>query len=398
MAGINTNVQAPAPAPGVIPPQPVTTQPGQQVIPFRAAAPKKTLILDSTSVTQTTATQQQGPTTIQGEGYIEEIAIRVSVVTASNSATVAFTGDGTRAALQSVIFTGPGGDIFNVDGPSLVFHNAYDGKQSINYDASTDVSIYQAKSGSNSDSVGGSFVQWYRVPMAIGYRNLVGLVGNQDRATRYRLRNDLNASSSVYSTAPTTLGTAVINRYYTQRAVPAAADNFGRAQQQIPDANGIVHYVMSEIAQNAPVGGSTVKHYFSGLGNTWRRLILVWKQNTSRSSAETTMNVNNAPAQLTFFIGDNALFSEDWALRRRIMFDRYGFDAPSGVLVYDFANDFSVHSGEELGDDFLNTQNVVNMSLQVVYPSGFGSTSNSLTIIKDSLYVPAGLDLSSVMF
>lgn len=394
--GVGGGTTAPIAAPGIIPPLPSTNTNGNApTIPFRAASDQKTLILDSTALVQTTAVQQVGPTTINGEGFIEELGHRVQLLTAGNSANVAYTEDGKRAILASIVFNGPGGDVVNTDGITQSLANEYDGKQELPYESSADVSIQQAVTGTG--GTGGTFTQLYRVPMAIGYRNLVGLLGNQDRATKYRLRNDLGASATIYSVIPNAgLGTATITRYYTERVVPANADNFGNAQVQVPASYGIIHYMFSEINATTPAPGA-ITHYIQGLGNVWRRLLFVFRQNGSRSSAESTMNVNNAPTAITFFLGDNPLFTEDIALRRRKMYDRYGYDAPNGVLVYDWANDFALHSGEELGDDYLNTQNLVNLKMTVTYPSGIGTTNNTLTVYRDSLFVPAGIDLASVM-
>src|SRR5258708_2736709 len=108
---------APLAAPGVISPLPSTNTPNNApTIPLRAASDQKILILDSTVKTQTTSVQQLGPDTINGEGFIEELAHRVGVVTSANAATVAFTEDSKRASLASLVFNGPGGDVVNSDG------------------------------------------------------------------------------------------------------------------------------------------------------------------------------------------------------------------------------------------------------------------------------------------
>lgn len=377
----------------VMPPAADTHTQAAATIPFRQASAEKVLTLDNKAVTQTANAVQLGPDVIQGEGLIQDLSVRVAMSTAGNAAAVAFTEDGQTAALVSLIFSAPGGDVINVDAVTQAIHNKYDAGSMLPYSASADAGIQATTTGTG--ATGGSFMQWYRLPMSIGYRSLVGLLGNQDQATKYRLRNDLAGSASVYSTAPTALGTATVSRYYRQRTVPAPTDNFGSPQQVLPDSYGIVHYQMSEIDAVAPAPGNKV-HYMTGLGNVWRRLILVWRQNGSRASAEGTLNTS-ASTTLTFAIGDSPRFTEDFAYRRRVMFDRYGFDAPAGVLVYDFAADFGLRSGEELGDDYLNTANLTSIKLTVNYPSGIGSTNNTLTVLKDSLWVPAGRDLAALL-
>jgi hypothetical protein len=78
-----------------------------------------------------------------------------------------------------------------------------------------------------------------------------------------------------------------------------------------------------------------------------------------------------------------------------LMFDRYGFDAPDGVLVFDFMTDMIGHAGDELGSDYLFTNGLVNAQFQITYPTGFGSTNNSLVTITDDLQIPPDVDIYS---
>jgi hypothetical protein len=91
-------------------------------------------------------------------------------------------------------------------------------------------------------------------------------------------------------------------------------------------------------------------------------------------------------------IGDTTIFNESVAYRRRVMWDRFGFDAPAGVLVYDFTTDIVNRAGAEFGDDWIWTQSVVNMQFLISYPSGFGSTNNSLTFLTSDLIIPPNVD------
>jgi hypothetical protein len=75
------------------------------------------------------------------------------------------------------------------------------------------------------------------------------------------------------------------------------------------------------------------------------------------------------------------------------MFERYNVNAPAGVLVYDALQDFTAAAGYELGEDYWWTNGLNNAQFEITYPSGFGSTNNSLTIITDDLLVPPGVDI-----
>jgi hypothetical protein len=138
------------------------------------------------------------------------------------------------------------------------------------------------------------------------------------------------------------------------------------------------------------VSNSTQNHFLPRIGNTLRLLILVFRDGNgtaARADAEANM-----PALLQFLIGDTPLFTETVGARRKIMRDRYGFDAPNGVLVYDWITDLGVRAGAELGDDYLFTNGLTSAQFQVAYGAGWAANS-SLTIITDDIIIPAGMNI-----
>jgi hypothetical protein len=63
------------------------------------------------------------------------------------------------------------------------------------------------------------------------------------------------------------------------------------------------------------------------------------------------------------------VFRETWGYRRLLMFERLGYDAPRGCLLYDWIHDFGPFAGFELGDDLIHTEALVNAQFLVTYPS-----------------------------
>lgn len=363
-------------------------KPSSGIIPWRRATTPRTAISVSTSKTMTTSTQNVAEQ-IEGTGYITGVNLEVVCTTAANAAAVAFQPDGPYSVLDSISFSDSGGESLNLSGFELYLANLYCGfnPHSTLDSGSSDTNIYQAVTGAV--ATGGSFRFHLMIPIAINTRNFLGLLGNQDRAMKYTLRSDIAASTSVYSTSPTTLGTVTINRTYMNVTVPSRSSADGTPQQQYPPKFGVIHYLTRSVISTAPVGGSTVNHYLPRIGNTIRFLILVFKSNSTRATAE-----SNAPTRIQFQLGDTPIFQESWQYRRRVMRQRYGFDAPAGVLVYDFASDvFPTVTGGEFGLDWLWTNGLANAQFQITYPSGFGSTANSLTVITDDLLVPPGVDV-----
>lgn len=362
--------------------------PGNGQIDFRRATTFRTTTLQQTTGT-ITASAQQVDVVIEGSGFIYGINLRVEATTAGNAAATAFQEDGPWSALDSIVFRDVNGELINLSGYHLRLLNMYGGYLGtpVLDTASTDATnIYRALTGAG--ATGGSFRFHLFVPCGISRRSLTGVLGNQDRAQKYSLRSDMAASGSIYSTAPTTLPPFIIARQYENYAVPAPTNANGVPQQNLPNNWGVLHYATQSVSPSAPQGGSTVNHYLSRLGNTIRLLILVFRSNGTRATAE-----SNMPTRIQFNLGDVPIFVEDTQYRRMLMWRRWGFDAPAGVLVYDFATDILNMFGNELGDDWQFTNGLVNAQFQITYPAGFGSTNNSLTIITEDLVIPPDVDV-----
>lgn len=360
-------------------------QPGA-MIPFRRATTFRTSLIQTTGPQAMTTATQAVDIVVNGSGYMYGIDLQVNCVTSGNAAAVTFLEDAPWSSIGSVVLRDVNGEVKNLSGWNLRLLNLYGTWRRNLETGSADTAVYFTTAGAV--GAGGSFNFHLFVPVGINRRTLLGVLGNQDRAQSYQLRSDLAPSGQVYGVAPTALGNVTITRMYENYAVPAPTNAAGAKQQQFPEKFGVIAYGTQSVNPSAPVGGSTVNHYLSRLGNTIRYLILVLRSNGSRATAET-----NAPSRIAFLLGDTPLFTETPAYRRMLMFDRYQFDAPAGVYVYDFITDLKGKAGDELGDDWLFTNGLVNAQFQITYPAGFGSTNNSLTIITDDLQIPPDVDV-----
>jgi hypothetical protein len=359
---------------------------GQQAprVPWRRAVVERSNILPS-EMGSIAATYQPIERTIEGTGFLHKIRLRLVATTAANAATVAFAEDAPWSALGLMTIRDPNGELINVpNGWYAYIANLAQRNYSNRWlDQSTVSSIVTGVGA----GLGGSFTQWFDFAIGINRRNLLGIVGNQDRAIKYTLRTDINASSAIYATAPTTLPTYVLEKYYESYSVPLPVGPNGVQQQVLPPGYGTLHFTTVTTSDASPVGGSTVNHYLRRIGNTIRFIILVFRSGagtTPRATAEA-----NAPTLVTFKVGDDTIFTETYAYRKSLMYERYGFDWPAGCLVYDTMHDFDNSSGFEVGDDYYHTQALVNAQFQVAYPAGFGASGNSLTIVTDDLVYAA---------
>jgi hypothetical protein len=315
--------------------------------------------------------------TIEGTGFLYSIRIQVQATASGNAATVAFAEDAPWNALGLITLRDPNGELINVPNGFYLYLANLAQKNYANrwLDQSTQSSITTGAGGT-----GGSFTQFFDVLVGTNRRDLSGIVGNQDRAVKYTLRTDVNPSSLIYSTPPTSLPTLQVNKWLETYSVPLPIGPNGVQQQVLPDGYGTLHFTTVTTSDATPLGGSTVNHYLRRIGNTIRFIVLVFRSNSLRATAET-----NAPTLITFKVGDDTIFTETWQNRKTKMYERYGFDWPAGVIIYDTLHDFSSDAGFELGDDYYHTQALVNAQFQVTYPAGYGSAGNSLVFLTDDL-------------
>lgn len=355
---------------------------GEQIVPFRVATLERSDRLPIISGTITTAQQPQQQV-LEGTGYLYSLWLELVATAAGNAAAVTFTEDGPWSALAQIVLEDPTGIIFNLSGFNAYLANIAMG----NYAGQTpdnNAEFFSATTGGG--ATGGSFRIPVHVPAAINRRTLLGLLGNQDRAVKYQLRNDIAPSTAIYGVSPTTLPPYVLNRQMSFYTVPAPQSAAGFRQEVAPRGYGTVQFWTQTVAEAPPQPGSTVQHNIRRIGNTIRNMILVFRAGagaTPRALAQT--NVNN----IRLTVADAAVFNEAYQYRRLRMFENYGQNWPVGVLDYDFMHDFTAKAGYELGDDWLNTQNVNTAQFEVTYLAGY-TAGGSLQILTADLLLGGG--------
>lgn len=358
----------------------------QQVVPFRAATLERVEMLSLLSQ-QMAAGASALQRDIEGNGFIYGLNINVNALTAANAAATAYAEDGPWSAIDQISFRDVGGELISLRSGWEAYLAQLIDKQYAMQDssASANTGLYQALTGSG--ATGGSFNFWLKLRLGLNRRDVIGLLGNQDRAQKYSLRSDVAASTSVYTTAPTTLPVVNIQRYYESYSVPNQQAPNGAPQQVLPDSYGTIHSLTSVNSEVSPQPGQQT-HYLRRLNNTIRWIAFVFRAGagaTPRATADAAMSAwPGASVMLKF--GSDVQFQESYLYRRALMYDRWGFELPAGVLVYDAIHDFSTGAGSEVGDDYWHTQGLNNASLVVTYPAAYGTNAaNLLTIITDDM-------------
>ena len=365
--------------------------PAGSMVPFRRATTGRTTTIEQTSLAAVTANEQPIEIQVEGSGYVYGIDVEFDIETDSNAATVAFHEDAPWNVISSIVYSDVNGQLVNLPGYSLHLLNLYGGHAIARDEDSTDETIFEQITGVGAGR-GGSVHAHLWVPIGLNRRTLLGIVGNQSQNQKYQLRTNVNGSGQIYTTPPTNAGAVQIDRTYHNYAVPQGENANKQRQQTEPPKFGVLSFATQIVSTALPTDNSTRNHFLGRIGNTIRLLGLVFRDGngaSARADAEA-----NLPTQLQFQLGDTPLFTEGVGARRREMRQRYGFDAPNGVLIYDWITDIVQRAGAELGDDYLFTEGLNNAQFQVTYGAGWAANS-SLTIITSDLIVPPGVNLYS---
>lgn len=362
-----------------MPPPAVEAQPGSRMaIPFRQATTERTSQITSETAVTLTAGTQLFDRTVDGSGFIYGVVLRAFANAAGNAALVTFTEDAPFNIYDNVTLHDVNGDIVNVNGfglqvAQLMLHDyAWRGPQANPFTGNFNVVP-------GAGATAGTFAVTNRVPVALNRRELVGLLGNQDRSQVYFIRTVLSAIATIYGTSPTSVPTVTVDKHVESYSMPLPnAPVPGNAPQvQLPPLYGTIPLITRTISEAPPAGGSTVNHYVRRVGNTIRGIALVGRVNGSRAAFQAAggfLNVN-------LKVGDETIFSELGTYRSFQNFEKYGDQMPDGVLIYDWMHDFWPGAGAELGADWIYSQIVQNMQFQNSYEAAVGSTNNSLELI-----------------
>ena len=355
-----------------------------QVVPWRTATIRKTQrsVQNAPAFGAAAVLDTQ---TLEGTGYLTNIALRAATTSAGNIAAVTYLADAPWNVFSNIVLKSVGADLVNISGYGLHLLNMYGGNGYRNYAASADTNVFNASVAVGPGN-GGTFVAQLEIPLSINGRSLIGALGNQNNAVKFQLTSDVNPSTLIYGVAPTNPPTLQVNRLMDFATVPPPVNAMNQPQEVVPGWYGVQHYITQLRSESAPVASSQINHFLKDIGRTIRTIVLVFRDSTGA-------RVDAAlPTNITFYLGSDPWFSESAADRRVKMYNRYGFDAPAGVLVYDFISDFGPAAGFELGDDWMNTFNVPNAQIQCTYPA-FANSPGTLDIITDSILIPQGMSL-----
>lgn len=295
--------------------------------------------------------------TLTPDGWHRGLWFLVECTTAANAATVAFQADGPFSAIDKVTFKDVGNrEIFGpLSGYDWLNVMKFGGYHEIG-DPRSDP-VFSATTGAG--ATGGSFTFVMYLPAEIVQRDALGDIENKSSSSSFRVETVLAASTSVYSTPPTTLGTVrlrIVEDGYTE---PEAADGMGRPLAQAPPAAGTLQYWATE---NDALNVGAAKYLIqNGLGYSIRHINFKLLDSTgSRATGDADW-----PDPVTFSFGKVQLFQRYKKIWISKMAKDYGLTSTStdvslgrelGVFPVWFTKDFGLRPGQELRNGYLNTK------------------------------------------
>lgn len=243
---------------------------------------------------------------------------------------------------------------------------------------------FESDPRANPDFLGGINCRFlFRVPIEITHHDGYGALVNQNQQAPYKLQWTVPASTTLFTTAPTTIPALRFRTWLEGWAQPPVTDAQGRPIAQSPPGTPTAQF-WSEQTFNVVAGLNTIR--LTDVGNLIRNLVFIYRDDTA-----VRIRRDDELPQDSIRINYDARAIEDRSIRgwRQVMFEHFGFAAPSGVIVYDKTHDGEGHSGNEARNQYLPTKDGTRVEFIGTW-TGSGGVLNILT----NDVAPSGIPVS----
>jgi hypothetical protein len=309
----STGIGAPgnAPAPANLSRSPMSSTPNApaSAIPFTRAATLATMRDASVSLTAGQQTQVQ----LQTNAFLENIIMDVSLITAGNSAAVAYAVDSPWSVISQIRLDDPAGQsiIAPITGYQLYILNKYLPDVECRFDPKSDPNYFATTS---TGGTGGSFGFRLVIPVEHRRRDALGALNNSAANQRYlvtiNIISTFGGTTGIYTTAPTTPATNVNINFYQQywTSPPATiTTSQGSSQtQQTPTGLGTVGFVRYE-RHNDVSGGGSPQFQLTSVGDYISAIIFTLRDTAGARDIYTPpQSATNAnwPTEFDFWVND----------------------------------------------------------------------------------------------
>lgn len=304
-------------------------------LPFTASAHEHTEPATTLTVVQTAAIQNLNPIDVPAYGYLRHLVIEV-VASGGTGGTAA--ADGPWNIIQSVSLQDVNGAniVGPIDGYALFIANLLGGYAFNNNP--TNLPSFVGTAPNPAFQI--------RVPVEISARDGFGALANQNSAANYKLSLSINSTANAYSVAPSPLPTYTIKVWLEAWTVPAAQNNRGDVQAQVPPLLGTGQF-WSQMTRTTLLGNNTVQ--LTRVGNLLRNIALIGRD----VSGVRTDTVLMDPVQFNW--DGNQIHNASLRYFKNYLFEKVGgaFTYPAGVMALPFSHGLTGRMGDESPDLWL---------------------------------------------
>lgn len=353
-----------------------------QIVPFARAAKHhieqgQTQVLTGSSWTSGQVQQYQVPTF----GYLKSVFLTLTGASGANSSNnVQPAPDAPWNAWSNVLFTDVNGTpIVNLDGYALFVAMTYGGYRIFQYNQSQ-FGYTPVASGPGGQGTG-NFKAKVEIPAEFATDGL-GCLPNMDASAQYRINLTYNDPSTFYngsSAKPsTTIPSLTTLLELNARTRPPSVDMYGNPQATQPPSAGTVQYWTSQTFTLSS-GQNTIQ--LTRVGNLIRNHIFIFRDsNGSRSAADST---SVTPSVIEFDWDAGIRYKVNIDTQRQLNYQLYGFDVPSGVVIFPNTSDPNGMQGFEYGQQWMSTVGSTLLKLQFT-----NSAAGTLQVLTNDI-VPA---------
>jgi len=203
-----------------------------------------------------------------------------------------------------------------------------------------------------------NFTFGMRIPVEILHNNGLGALANQNAAAAYKVRLGINASTAMFTTAPTTPPNVRVRGYLEAWSQPTQADAVGRLQSTVPPAHGTTQF-WTVFTKSLVTGDNVI--LLPRVGNLIRNIVMVIRSNAAPPVRQT---VANEPDPIDVRWDARQLLNESTLYRRQRMAEQIpGGAIEDGVIAYTFTADVLGHAGDGSAELFLPTVQATRLEI-----------------------------------
>ena len=347
------------------------------------------------TVTMVTSARRFAQYDVPSTAYLSHIELIVEVVTAANAATVVFAEDAPWNVLDVIDFldTGNSEIITQITGFDLMIINKFGGY--FFQDDPRASPVYSVTAGVGG-GLGGSARYILRIPVEVVQRDALGALPNKSQSTPFKVKVTAAASTTVYTTPPTTLGTVRLRMIPISYWEPTKTDSAGNPIASQPPGVGFTQY-WNKDEPSSPAGSFTVD-LNNSTGYPIRNLIFILRGADGLRSTGEADFPDPFRLQLQANIMKSTIkFSWQDRIARAFGYSGAVSDAvnckENGVYPLWYNNDFSQKPGWENRRQYLRTTD--GMRMQIKGSIG-GSGQHKWSVLTNYVGTPAGVNLAQL--